>query len=392
MNSRSLSDPLLTDLLSDLLAEEQLPAVDRWFSHRAKALGWPAARQKHYWDALRRALARGYSLLSDGSTAEVCGWGGFRIALRGRAGEWAIRADHPGHEISDPLMAGIPGWLRPALEDRIVRSNWGAAEVGVFLESQETPAPVHVRFRDGIDGVCALRFRAAKQVEESDVQGLFQLSGDRGLEGGSEWSQGLVEIQDASSQLSLVRLGLRPGQRVWDVCAGQGGKTLLAAQELRGKGTLVASEVSAAKRKALKDRVRRSGWQNIRLLEWDGNELPDFGPEMRNRGGFDRVIVDAPCSASGTWRRDPEGRFRLSPMGLRELHRHQARLLRLGWDALKPGGSLSYITCSWIPSENEEIVQVFCAESGAEVLFEELLGLPLFDANTLYVATLEKRK
>jgi len=163
---------------------------------------------------------------------------------------------------------------------------------------------------------------------------------------------------------------------------------LLAAAELRGKGAVFATDVSEGKLRSIKERVRRSGWQNIRLLGWDGEELPEFGAELRQ--GFDRVIVDAPCTASGTWRRDPDGRYRVTPSGLAELNRHQARLLRLGWKALKPGGRLAYVTCSWLPRENETVVDAFAAETGARVLHQDLLGLPSFDANTLYSAILEK--
>lgn len=386
---RSLADPRLTGLLADLLSEEHLPPLDRWFSRQAKENGWPPAEQKRLWDGLRRALTRAYGLLPSAATPEATSWAGFRTALRSRAQEWAVRADLPPSQEPPPEAAGIPGWLSGALEDRCRRSGWDAGARSRFLAAQETPAPVHVRFRTGPEGeACALRLAAAGETEPSDLEGIVRLTGRRGLEAGEDWKKGLVEIQDASSQLSLGRLGLRPGMRVWDVCAGQGGKTLLAAGELRGKGALVATDVAEFKLKALKDRVKRSGWQNIRILGWDGGRLPDFGPEVR--GGFDRVIVDAPCSACGTWRRDPEGRFRLTPRVLQELAKHQHRLIRLGWEALKPGGKLAYVTCSWLPAENEAVVEAFMKETGARLGHQELLGLPAFDANSLFVAILEK--
>ena len=387
---RTLANPRLAALLQDLLSEEQLPALDRWFSRFARSSGWTVAEQRTLWDLLRTALVRGYSLLPDASTPAITSWPGFRVALRGRASEWALRAVHPAPDQPTLAQAGIPPWLARSWEDRVLRSRWSEDERKDFLAAQETPAPVHVRFRAGPEGdACALRLAEAGQIEPSEVEGIFRLSGGRGLESSPDWKRGLVEIQDAASQLSLVRLGLRPGQRVWDVCAGQGGKTLLAAAELRGKGAMVATEVSEFKLRALKERVKRSGWQNIRILPWNGDALPGFGPEMTGRG-FDRVIVDAPCSASGTWRRDPDGRYRQFPRALEELAKHQARLLRLGWSALKSGGRLAYITCSWLPGEDEEVVAAFVEEVGAVVLHEELLGLPAFDANSMFVAVLEK--
>jgi len=391
VKSRPLADQRLVELLQDLLSEETLPPLDRWFSRRAKALGWSVAEQRRLWDSLRRALTRGYELL-DNPLPPQTAWPGFRVILRGRAAEWAVRADQPPPLEPTLASAGVAPWLGSALEDRCRRSGWSSEDLNRFLAAQETPAPVHVRFRPGNEGQdCARRLAQAGAVEASDVEGVLRLSGGRGLESTDDWKNGLVEIQDASSQVSLVRLGLRPGQRVWDVCAGHGGKALLAAQELRGKGALVATDVSEGKLKVLKERVRRSGWQNIRLLAWDGESLPDFGPEMTSRGGFDRVIVDVPCTATGTWRRDPEARYRLFPRSLTELSRHQERLLRLGWAALKPGGRIAYVTCSWLTSEDEDIVAGFVAETGAVLVHQGLLGLPAFDANTEFTAVLEKR-
>jgi len=391
ISSRTLADPRLTDLLTDLLSEEHLPPLDRWFSAYAKKAGWSVADQKRLWDGLRRALTRAYGLLTSAGTPAHTSWAGFRVSLRGRAAEWALRADLPAAEAPGPVDAGIPGWLLGAFEDRAGREAWSAADRQRFLAAQETPAPVHVRFRGGAEGeACARRLAEAGAVVPSEVEGIGQLAGGRGLEAGDDWKKGLVEIQDAASQLSLVRLELRPGMRVWDVCAGHGGKTLLAARELRGKGAIVATDVAEAKLKGLKDRVRRSGWQNIRILGWDGFQTPDFGPEVNARGGFDRVIVDAPCSAIGTWRRDPEARFRLTPKVITELQKHQGRLLRRGWESLKDGGRLVYITCSWLPAENEEILEAFAGEYGVRPVHTELLGLPRFDANTLFTAVFQK--
>jgi len=387
---RPLADPRLTALLQALLSEELLPPLDRWFSRFSKERRWSVAEQKHLWDLLRVALTRGWSMVDDPSTPAATAWPGFRGAVRGRAMEWATRAVLSPNQLRDLGSSGVPLWLKPSWDERCRRSGWSDGDRQRFLGQQERPTPVHVRFRPGPEGeACQQRMRASGACEPSDV-GIDRLTGVAGLQAAPEWKQGLVEIQDAASQLSLVRLGLRPGQRVWDLCAGQGGKTLLAATELRGKGTLVATDVAEGKLRVLKERVRRSGWQNIRISPWDGKARPDWGPEFRGGQGFDRVIVDAPCSASGTWRRDPDGRFRLVPRVLQELAGHQARLIRLGWDALKPGGRLAYITCSWLPEENEAVVEEFVGETGAVVVHQELLGLPAFDANTLFVAILEK--
>ena len=381
MNS---TDPRLTELLASLLSEERLPPVDRWFSRIAKERRWPAQEQKRLWDGLRTALCRGLALAGASGPTE---WSGFRVVLRGRAREWAELADRAG-PAGTLAEAGIPGWWKPQWDERKTRSAWTDAQAESFLEKQRLPAPVYVRFRWGAEGDAArLKWERSGMVAGA-IEGIPRLETTAGVESTEEWRRGLVEIQDAASQLSLRHLALRPGQRVWDVCAGRGGKTLQAAGELRGKGALFATDISEGKLAALKDRLKRSAWQNVRLGSWNGETLPDFGPERKQ--GFDRVIVDVPCTASGTWRRDPEGRYRVTPATLKELERHQTRLLRLGWSALSPGGRLAYVTCSWLPAENEAVVEAFVRESGAAVVVQELLGLPSFDASTVYSAILEK--
>lgn len=389
---RPLADSRLTELLSELLSEEALPPVDRWFSRHAKAKKWPISVQKELWNGLRRALARAYTALPDPITDDIQSWPGFRRTLRGKAADWALLADHEPAAVPTCRSAGIPLWLESSFRRRAELSAWDPQSTAFFLKAQENPAPTYVRFRWGSEGA-ALKEKWLKNgwVSPSEIDELLVLVSPQSLDSLAGDAKGLVEIQDASSQLSLRRLELRPGMRIWDVCAGQGGKTLLAASELRGKGALLATEVSETKRTALKSRVRRSGWQNIRIQEWTGESCPELGPEVASRGGFDRVIVDAPCSATGTWRRDPEGRFRLVPRSLKELNRHQSRLVELGWEALRAGGLLAYITCSWLPEENEDIVDAFRhRRQDASLVHQELLGLPSFDANTLFVSVWRK--
>jgi len=359
----SSSDSHLTALLTALLSEEALPPVDRWFSRLAKENRWSLGTQKALWDALRRALCRGFSLL-DRPNEEHTEWRGFRRVMRGRAEEWTQAASGEAPTRPSLAEAGIPPWWKSDWDERVRRSSWTEDEQRRFLTAQETAAPVYAREHE-------------RTVLASQIPDAF-----------SRAREGEIEIQDAASQISLAGLELRPGMRVWDVCAGRGGKTLLAASELRGKGAVLATDISEGRLNALKERVRRSGWQNIRILSWDGETPPAFGAELKQ--GFDRVVVDAPCTASGTWRRDPEGRYRVTPKSLAELIRHQTRLLRLGWTALKPGGRLAYVTCSWLPVENEDVVEAFVRESGAALIRQELLGLPAFDANTVYSAILEK--
>ncbi|NNM54318.1 MAG: RsmB/NOP family class I SAM-dependent RNA methyltransferase, partial [Spirochaetales bacterium] len=156
---------------------------------------------------------------------------------------------------------------------------------------------------------------------------------------------------------------------------------------------LWATDVAEFKLTELKKRVARAGWQNVRVQLWDGRLRPTLPREAQVRGGFDRVVVDAPCSASGTWRRDPDARYRLNPGVLKALEDKQATLLQHGWEALRPGGLLTYITCSWLPRENEDQVLSFEKRAGSQShrRLERMLGLPAYDANTMFICQWEKR-
>ncbi|MCX8256239.1 MAG: RsmB/NOP family class I SAM-dependent RNA methyltransferase [Beijerinckiaceae bacterium] len=168
--------------------------------------------------------------------------------------------------------------------------------------------------------------------------------------------RGEVEIQDEGSQLVALLVGAAPGERVVDFCAGAGGKTLALAAAMANKGRVVACDVSEGRLKRAAERFRRAGLHNIetRLLASETDRWV-----KRHREGFDRVLVDAPCSGTGTWRRNPDARWRES--GLETLLPLQARILASAARLVKPGGRLVYATCSLLSEENEAQVAGFLA-------------------------------
>jgi len=377
----------LESVLESLLLESELPRLDRWFAARAKRENWSNKVQHSVWDQLRRAMACATEMnqtrLLDGEN----GWDDFRRALVGHHREWAEAARVPASTAQN-LRSGVPGWLVPELDARRVLSRWSDAQTNEFLASQAVGLPVHVRFLTSSEGL-ALRQELQAKGHLTESNGITQYLGPRSELSGL-LSSGLLDIQDASSQLSLSELDLRPGQRVWDLCAGNGGKTTLIADALSNRGVVMATDTSPGKLKALRKRVAVQGWQTVRTQSWDGKTLPPFGREVTNQGGFDRVVVDAPCSASGTWRRDPEARFRVTRKGLGELSEIQLKVLRLGWSVLRSGGRLAYVTCSWIPLENEKIVEAFLAGNTAKVVARRLIGTPFQESNTMMSFVLEK--
>ncbi len=170
---------------------------------------------------------------------------------------------------------------------------------------------------------------------------------------------GEVEIQDEGSQLVAMLVDARPGEQVVDFCAGAGGKTLAIAAQMANKGRVVACDVLANRLKRSAERFRRAGLHNIetRPLTSERDRWV-----KRHKGSFDRVLVDAPCSGTGTWRRNPDARWRVLGPGLENLLPLQAAILASAARLVKPGGRLVYATCSLLAEENEEQVAAFLAD------------------------------
>jgi 16S rRNA (cytosine967-C5)-methyltransferase len=169
---------------------------------------------------------------------------------------------------------------------------------------------------------------------------------------------GEAEIQDEGSQLVAMLVDARPGERVVDFCAGAGGKTLAIAVQMANKGHVVACDVMEGRLKRAAERFRHAGLHNIqtRLLTSERDRWV-----KRHKGGFDRVLVDAPCSGTGAWRRNPDARWRAQEAGLDHLLQLQAGILASAARLVRPGGRLVYATCSLLPEENEAQVAVFLA-------------------------------
>lgn len=163
------------------------------------------------------------------------------------------------------------------------------------------------------------------------------------------WQSGIVEVQDEGSQLVAMACEAKPGWLTIDLCAGAGGKTLALAAEMANSGRILACDVNRARLSRLAPRLQRAGVTIVetRLLDprREGEALADFGQQA------DLVLVDAPCSGSGTWRRNPETRWRLSPGRLSQLVKTQAYLLDIAAALVRPGGQLVYAVCSVLADE-----------------------------------------
>jgi len=167
---------------------------------------------------------------------------------------------------------------------------------------------------------------------------------------------GEIEIQDEGSQLVALLVDAKPGARVVDFCAGAGGKTLAIAAQMQNKGHIIACDINPARLKRCAERLKRAGLHNVETRVIASETDPWI---KRHKGRFDHVLIDAPCSGTGTWRRNPDARGRAPDLGLEALVALQGRILASAARLVKPGGRLVYATCSVLSEENEAQVAAF---------------------------------
>lgn len=169
-----------------------------------------------------------------------------------------------------------------------------------------------------------------------------------------EFTEGFFEVQDEGSQLVAFALEPQPGEVVWDACAGGGGKTLLLAALMQNKGRVIATDIRMSKLDDLKKRAKRAGIFNI--FPANLNRLNEFKLMW---SGVDRLLIDAPCSGTGTLRRNPDAKWKISKERLLQCQANQLQILEDYTPRLKPGGRLVYATCSMEPEENADVMEAF---------------------------------
>jgi 16S rRNA (cytosine967-C5)-methyltransferase len=170
------------------------------------------------------------------------------------------------------------------------------------------------------------------------------------------FKDGWFEMQDEGSQIAALLVEAKPGEKVIDFCAGAGGKTLAIAATMQNKGRILAWDSSAARLKQMQKRLARAGVSNV-VTHVLADESDPF--IKRHKDSADWVVVDAPCSGSGTWRRNPDLKWRFTPEDLQEVKALQASILASAARLVRPGGRLVYITCSVFPDENLQQVKQF---------------------------------
>ncbi len=259
--------------------------------------------------------------------------------------------DHPA--MPDAVALEVPDWLLPLLQAQFGEGT--AAEIAAL----SAPATLDLRAN-------LLRGSREAAAEALAAEGILaqttplspwglRVPGRQAVTATRAFKDGLVEIQDEGSQLVVQAVGAGPDMRVLDYCAGAGGKTLGLAMAMGNRGHIVACDVSEARLDGAVRRLRRAGVHNVeRHLLASGDKWA-----KRRAGSFDRVLVDAPCTGTGTWRRNPDARLRLSQADLDELAAKQSAILDAAAALVRPGGRLIYATCSVLARENADQVGAF---------------------------------
>ncbi|MBN8814807.1 MAG: RsmB/NOP family class I SAM-dependent RNA methyltransferase [Sphingomonas sp.] len=194
----------------------------------------------------------------------------------------------------------------------------------------------------------------------ADLPDALRLPSGTSIEATEAFRSGLVEVQDAGSQMVTLAASAQPDMAVIDLCAGAGGKTLALAAAMDNRGAILASDTDRNRLSRLAPRAERAGASIVETRLLDPNRESDALADWKDRA--DVVLIDAPCSGTGTWRRNPEARWRLTPARIDRLVATQRRLLDIAAPLVKPGGALVYIVCSLLDEEGAGQAARFLAD------------------------------
>jgi 16S rRNA (cytosine967-C5)-methyltransferase len=366
------------EVLTDIEARRR-PAGDAlrdWgLSHRFAGSGDRAGIAGLVYDALRRHASSAYVMgeatpraillgmlkRERGLDREAMGklFDGSRFAPEPLTEAEAAALETASLDRAPPHVAGdYPEWLDPHFAKVFGEER---AEEGAALASR---APVDLRVntlkagRD--DAAHALADLSAEPTRWSPVGLRIKLDAGAkspAIHAEHAFIKGLIEIQDEGSQLAALLAGAKPGEQVVDLCAGAGGKTLALAAAMENHGQIYATDTDKRRLAPIHERLDRSGARNVQVRppKSVGNELEDLA------GRMDLVLIDAPCTGTGSWRRNPDAKWRMRPGALELRMKDQAAILDRAVGLLKPKGRIAYITCSVLDEENGGQIRGFLA-------------------------------
>ncbi len=324
-----------------------------------------------------RALVLGSLAIADGlipaAIAELC-TGGYGLAPLSKDERTSL--DSAPSYPSDAARLDWPDWLWEEAQ-----SAFGM-DTERELDALRLRAPIDLR----VNTLKATIEQASESIRESGFNpeqvGPLALRLDPGAPvfRMQAYLDGLVELQDAGSQIIAAATGAKPGEMVLDFCAGAGGKTLALAADMQNRGKLIAHDINSVRMAGLSDRAIRAGATCITQM-----------PTHALHENCDRVLVDAPCSGSGSWRRDPAGKWALTAEKLNDLTTMQDDALDNAARHVRPGGTLTYATCSILRPENEARVAAFLTRhAGYSLLAEHRLHPARNACDGFYSAILQR--
>jgi 16S rRNA (cytosine967-C5)-methyltransferase len=359
------------------IENERRPAADvlkSWgVCHRFAGSGDRAAIAGLVYDALRRRSSSAFIMGADTPRAIVLGMlkrergldteaiarlaDGSQYGPEVLSDDERARLDRGDLSGAPPHIAGdYPEWLDPHFARALGDER---AEEGAALASR---APLDLR----VNTLNADRAKAAEMLADLAPEstrwspwGLrIRLAADAkspAVHAEPAFLKGLVEVQDEGSQLAAFFSHAKPGEQVIDLCAGAGGKTLALAAMMQNKGQVFATDDDKRRLAPIHDRLKRSGARNVqvRTPKSIGGELDDL------TGRMDMVLIDAPCTGTGSWRRNPDAKWRMRPGALEQRVKEQAEILDRAVPFIKLGGRIAYITCSVLDEENGAQVRGF---------------------------------
>jgi 16S rRNA (cytosine967-C5)-methyltransferase len=367
------------EVLEDIEARRR-PASDAlkdWgMAHRFAGSKDRAAIGSLAYDALRRQASAAFIMRSDAPRARLLGaltlqrsmpadaisalCSGERFAPAPLSDEERQRLEARDLSVAPAhVRADAPEWLWPRFESAY--GEHAVAEVSAL--AGRAPVDIRINSLKGLRDVIRPKFAHLNPVDTpwSPVGIRFDAGeGGRGpaLQALPEFVKGQFEIQDEGSQLVAAMSGVEPGWQVLDLCAGGGGKTLALAGLMNNSGQIFATDIDARRLAPIHERLERAGVRNAQVRTPRGRE---DDPVADLAGKMDLVLVDAPCTGTGVWRRNPDAKWRMRPGALEQRILEQDHVLAKAATLVKRGGRIAYITCSMLPDENDARVAAFLA-------------------------------
>ncbi len=363
------------EVLADMEARHRpvAEALRDWgLSHRFAGSGDRAAIGNLVYDALRRRASIAWRLAGDTPWHLAVGAAVFDWGISPEALNAAFKDDrHAPAHIPDELFgrvaavdlnaapahvrADLPEWLAPHFAAAF-GADW--PEEGAALAGR-SPLDLRVNtLKAGRDKVAHQLARLGAQPTPLSPLGLRipPVDGPRrhpNVQAEEAFQRGRIEVQDEGSQICAILTGAGPGEQVLDFCAGAGGKTLALAARMDNRGQVFAYDSVRNRLAPIFERLKRAGARNVQVRSPAPGALDDLV------GRVDRVLVDAPCTGSGVWRRRPDSKWRITPDALDRRTAEQDAVLRDAAVFVRPGGILAYATCSLVPAENGDRIAAF---------------------------------